>query len=144
MYNIRIKIESTSLMVPTVLWEADIIERVITSRYEDGSESFMRSSYNNREVARFIGFTGDDDSLFWYAYEPDFCRHFVIGSLFDCKSWVIWNIAHNQNGYNEANLMEERIVCYFQRYLHGKIGPVDDFWIDMKGEALTLLLPDEG
>ena len=89
MYNTRIKIESTSLMVPTVLWEADIIERVITSRYEDRSESFMRSSYNNREVARFIGFTGDDDSLFWYAYEPDFCHHFVIGSLFYCKSYVI-------------------------------------------------------
>lgn len=115
---------------------------VFISRYIDGSESSnwpLLEDKSYKAIAAQLGFSSSVNDLTRYGYEHEFCHHFVPTRFFGRASYVVWNSAHDLPGRMVAAQMEERMIFYFQRFLHGLIPIPDRDWEAMRKEALEIL-----
>lgn len=68
---------------------------------------------------------GHSDPL-TYCREHDYCHALLAEMMFDKPSAVLWAAAHNRD--TEAADWEEKLVYYFQRFLHYRAPAPEQQW----------------
>lgn len=124
-----------------VLGECTLVHRgtFCTNYFSTGEESSNWSHPDDQFYCDIAAQCGHDD-LMTYCFEHEFCHSFLPMKFFGRESYVVWMAAQQRKASISAAMMEERMIYYFQRFLHhDNIVPMDDAWHDYKKEALELL-----
>jgi len=109
-----------------------------TIRYPDGTES-SNWPHDNDSYRWVVEACGHTDPV-QYCYEHEFCHVFLPEFLFDAQSHIVWQNSHNLEINEAASHWEERLIFYFQQYLHDVIDMSHDpMMVAAKARAKELL-----
>ncbi len=112
-----------------------------TNYYPDGTESSNWAHPDDqfyKDIASHCGFSPDE--LMEYCFQHEFVHSFLPLKFFGRESYVVNMSAHQRKASISAAMMEERMVYYFQRFMHDKtIVPMDNDWYAYREEALQIL-----
>lgn len=118
-----------------VLLSHGTIERTpfgCTTRFSDGTET---SNWPHGDLAykHLVEQCGHRDNALAYCREHDLAHAYLAEKMFGKASAVLWASAHNLPPQPVAD-WEEKLVYYFQRFLHGHGASPDPMWVDWDGE----------
>lgn len=107
-----------------------------TTFFEDGSETsnWPQLGADFEEVAAACG----SASKVSYIREHDLCHALLAEKMFDRPSEVLWRSAHGISSHLSCGDWEEKLVFYFQRFIHQRARAPEPMWVLWKDEALHM------
>jgi hypothetical protein len=106
----------------------------IATRFEDGAGCFNRPILDDA-YRRLAENCGHEDPLH-YCWEHDYCHAMLSQFVFDKPSNVLWAAAHGEQDPPGAE-WEEKVVYYFQRFIHGNGYSPDPQWQMLRHIAMA-------
>lgn len=103
------------------------------TRFADGSES-SNWPLGDDAFVRLAAACGSD--ALTYVREHDLCHSLLAERMFDRPSRTLWAAAHGTKSIESD--WEEKMVYYFQRFVHGKARAPDLDWCEWKQQVLRI------